>query len=75
MGKTPFGVAQVARRAGARVVIFAGRVAPDSAVLLEHGVDRLVAITADGTPLEQALRDGPKSLTRATADVCRDIAR
>jgi glycerate kinase len=75
MGKTPFGVAQVARRAGARVVIFAGRVAPDAVVLLDHGVDRLVAITAEGTPIEQALRDGAASLTRATAEVCREIGR
>jgi glycerate 2-kinase len=73
MGKTPFGVARAATRAGARVVIFAGRVAPDASVLLEHGVERLVAITADGTPIEQALREGVESLTRATADVCRDI--
>ncbi|MGZ8814363.1 MAG: glycerate kinase [Mycobacterium sp.] len=73
MGKTPFGVARAATRAGARVVIFAGRVAPDASVLLEHGVERLVAITADGTPIEQALREGAESLTRATADVCRDI--
>lgn len=73
MGKTPFGVAQVANRAGARVVIFAGRVAPDASVLLEHGVERLVAITAEGTPLEQALREGAESLTRATAEVCREI--
>lgn len=74
MGKTPFGVAQVATRAGARIVIFAGRVAPDASVLLEHGVDRLVAITAEGTPIEQALREGAESLTRATAEVCREIA-
>ena len=73
MGKTPFGVARAATRADARVVIFAGRVAPDASVLLEHGVERLVAITADGTPIEQALREGAESLTRATADVCRDI--
>ncbi|MGZ8808592.1 MAG: glycerate kinase [Mycobacterium sp.] len=73
MGKTPFGVARAATRAGARVVILAGRVAPDASVLLEHGVERLVAITADGTPIEQALREGAESLTRATADVCRDI--
>ena len=73
MGKTPFGVAQLAAQAGVRVVVFAGRVAPDAAVLLEHGVDRLVAITADGTPIEQALRDGASSLTRATAQVCRQI--
>ncbi len=74
MGKTPFGVAQVAARTGARVVIFAGRVAPDASVLLEHGVERLVAITADGTPIEQALREGAESLTRATAAMCREIA-
>ena len=74
MGKTPFGVAQVAARTGARVVIFAGRVATDASVLLEHGVERLVAITAEGTPIEQALREGPESLTRATASVCREIA-
>ncbi|ORB61182.1 glycerate kinase [Mycolicibacterium tusciae] len=73
MGKTPFGVAQAATRNGARVVIFAGRVAPDAYVLLEHGVERLVAITAEGTPIEQALREGAESLTRATAEVCRQI--
>jgi glycerate 2-kinase len=74
MGKTPFGVAEVGGRAGARVVIFAGRVADDASVLLEHGVDRLVAITKPGTPIEQALREGAQSLTRAAADVCRQIA-
>jgi glycerate kinase len=73
LGKTPFGVALAAGRAGARVVIFAGRVAADAHVLLDHGVDQLVAITAPGTPIEQALRDGPTALTRATTQVCRDL--
>ncbi|ULE33086.1 glycerate kinase [Mycobacterium sp. IDR2000157661] len=73
MGKTPFGVAQLALQVGARVVIFAGRVAPDASVLLDHGVQRLVAITAEATPLEQALREGAESLTRATAEVCREL--
>ncbi|MEO3757328.1 glycerate kinase [Mycobacterium sp. B14F4] len=75
MGKTPFGVAQLAVRAGARVVIFAGRVGPDASVLLDHGVERLVAITAEGTPLEEALREGAASLTKATAEVCRELIR
>ncbi|WP_458315575.1 glycerate kinase [Mycolicibacterium brisbanense] len=74
LGKTPFGVARAAARAGAKVVIFAGRVAPDADVLLANGVDRIVGITAAATPIEQALREGPQSLTRATAAVCRDIA-
>lgn len=73
MGKTPFGVTEVARRAGAKVVIFAGRVAPDASVLLEHGVDRIVGITAEGTPLAQALREGAQSLQRAAAEVCRTL--
>jgi glycerate kinase len=73
LGKTPFGVAQVAKPAGARVVIFAGRVGDDADVLLDHGVDRLIAITVPGTPIEQALREGPQSLARATAEVCRTL--
>ena len=74
LGKTPFGVAQAAGRTGTRVVIFAGRVAPDADVLLDNGVDRLVAITARGTPIEQALRDGRIALTRAAAEVSRAIS-
>lgn len=71
MGKTPFGVAEVAARTGTKVAIFAGRVAPDASVLLAHGVDEIIGITAEGTPLDQALRDGPAALTRATAEFCR----
>lgn len=73
MGKTPFGVAEVAARTGAKVVIFAGRVAPDASVLLEHGVDEIVGITPEGTPLEQALREGPASLARAAEQLCRRL--
>ena len=73
LGKTPFGVARLAARTGAKVVIFGGRVAPDADVLLANGVDKLVAITAPGTPLDQALRDGPTALARAAAEICRTI--
>lgn len=71
MGKTPFGVAQVAARTGTKVVIFAGRVGADASVLLEHGVDAIVEVTAPDTPLEQALRDGPRSLGRAVDEFLR----
>lgn len=71
MGKTPFGVAQVAARTGTRVVIFAGRVGDDASVLLDHGVDAIVGITEPGTPLEEALREGPQSLARAVTDFLR----
>lgn len=74
LGKTPFGVAEVAARTGTRVVIFAGKVADDASVLLDHGVDEIVAITAPGTPIEEALRTGLQSLRTATAELCRRIA-
>jgi glycerate kinase len=73
LGKTPFGVAQIARRHNTPAIIFAGRVGSDASILLDHGVDELVAITPDGTPIEQALRDGPAALARATAETCRRI--
>jgi len=68
LGKTPFGVAQIARRHHTPVIIFAGRVSADASILLEHGVDELITITPDGTPIEQALRDGPAFLAGATAE-------
>lgn len=74
LGKTPFGVAEIAVRHGVRSAILAGRVGADASVLLQHGVDRIVAITEPGTPLAVALRDGPAALTRATARLCREIA-
>ncbi|WP_454789512.1 glycerate kinase [Mycolicibacterium lutetiense] len=73
LGKTPFGVARLAARTGAGVVIFGGRVAPDAEVLLANGVDKLVAITAPGTPLDEALSGGPAALARAAAEVCRTL--
>ncbi len=72
-GKTPFGVAQLARRHDVPVIVFGGRISPDASVLLEHGVDELVVITPQGTPVEKALREGPAALARATAEACRRI--
>jgi glycerate kinase len=74
LGKTPFGVARLAVQAGARVALFGGRVAPDAAVLLDHGVDRIIAITPEGTPLPDALRTGPALLQKAVAALCRQLA-
>jgi glycerate kinase len=73
LGKTPFGVAQIARRHHAPVVIFAGRVSPDASILLDHGVAELIEITPRGTPIEQALRDGAAALARAAGEFCRRI--
>ena len=73
LGKTPFGVAQIAHRHNTPAIVFAGRVGADASILLDHGVDELVAITPAGTPVEEAPRDGPAALTRAAAEACRRI--
>jgi glycerate kinase len=58
-GKTPFGGAQLARRHNVPVIVFGGRISPDASILLQPGVNELVMITPEGTPVEKALRDGP----------------
>jgi len=72
-GKTPFGVAQLARRHNVPVIVFGGRISPDASILHQHGVHELVVITPEGTPVEKALRDGPAALARATAEACRRL--
>lgn len=70
-GKTPAGVAALARAAGVDVVILAGRVAPDADVLLEHGVLALVPILPSALSLPDALASGAANLERAAATVVR----
>ncbi len=70
-GKTPAGVAALARAAGVDVVILAGRVAPDADVLLDHGVLALVPILPRAMGLTEALASGADNLERAAATVAR----
>lgn len=70
-GKTPAGVAAIARAAGVDTVILAGRVARDADELLAHGVRALVPIVAEATDLPTALERGPENLERAAATVMR----
>ncbi|WP_172191215.1 glycerate kinase [Actinomyces faecalis] len=65
-GKTPAGVAQVARAAGVPCVVFAGRIRPGAGALEEMGA-RLVPIVDETVAVEQALREGPENLARAVA--------
>lgn len=73
-GKTPFGVAQVARQAGVPVVVLAGQVGPGAEALLDHGVDAVVPIGPGVQALEQALVDAETHLATAAATVVRLVA-
>lgn len=72
-GKTPWGVLQVARSHGVKVIMFGGLVAPEAAELLDQGVNELVSIVPQGQPLAEALRRGPQNLSDAVEQVVRRL--
>jgi glycerate kinase len=73
-GKTPWGVAQVAAKAGVPVVMFGGRITADAGVLLEKDAVALVPIVRSIESLEDALQNGPENLAAAAEMTVRLLA-
>lgn len=69
-GKTPIGVAQVAKRHSKPVIAIAGCLREDAHVVYEKGLDAIFSIIYTSCSVEEALRDGAANL-RLTA---RNIA-
>ncbi|WP_022869012.1 glycerate kinase [Schaalia vaccimaxillae] len=67
-GKTPAGVALIARANGVPSMIFGGRIKDGSENLLEIGVARIVKVGDPDEPLELALKNGQKNLRRAVSE-------
>ncbi|HYD66502.1 glycerate kinase [Azospirillum sp.] len=63
-GKTPLGVARLARAAGVPVVAFAGRVDGDAAAFREEGIVAAHAIADATIPLERAMAEAAGLLER-----------
>jgi len=70
-GKTPFGVARIARQQGVPVIVIAGTLGEGYQQMYEHGVDAAFALASGPMTLEQACVDAPRLLQ----DRARDIAR
>ena len=70
-GKTPFGVARIARAQGVPVVVLAGTLGEGYQAMYEHGVNAAFAITSGPMSLEDACARAEQLLT----DRARDIAR
>ncbi|EXF93667.1 glycerate kinase [Pseudomonas fluorescens HK44] len=70
-GKTPFGVARIARQHSVPVIVIAGTLGEGYQQMYEHGVDAAFALASGPMPLEQACADAPRLLH----DRARDIAR
>ena len=70
-GKTPFGVARIARRHGVPVVVIAGTLGDGYEQMYAHGVDAAFALPSGPMSLEQACHEAPRLLRERASDVAR----
>ncbi|SCY94212.1 MULTISPECIES: glycerate kinase [unclassified Pseudomonas] len=70
-GKTPFGVARIARQQGVPVVIIAGTLGEGYQALYEHGIDAAFALVSGPMTLQEACADAPRLLSERAQDIAR----
>ncbi|MEX1058610.1 MAG: glycerate kinase, partial [Natronospirillum sp.] len=73
-GKTPMGVASIARQAGVPVIALGGSVAEDAGVLLDQGIDALFGSVQRPMALNDALADAAGNLERLAHNVAATLA-
>lgn len=72
-GKTPLGVATVAKKYNKPVIALAGRVGDNIDVLYEKGIDSIFGIVRELTTLDEALLNGKKNIQKTSEDIIRLI--
>ncbi|MFJ4193884.1 glycerate kinase [Pseudomonas sp. NPDC089534] len=70
-GKTPFGVARIARQHGVPVIVIAGTLGEGYQALYDHGIDAAFAVTGGPMTLEQACAEAPRLLRERACDIAR----
>lgn len=73
-GKTPHGVATVAKRHGKPVIGIAGCLTPDVAVVHANGIDAVFSVLDSACTVEQALAAAEGNLRRAARNVAATLA-
>ncbi|MCS0632064.1 glycerate kinase [Telluria mixta] len=73
-GKTPMGVAHVARRHGKPVVAIGGSLAVDADAVYAHGIEVVVAAVARPCSVAEALAAGADNLRRAARNLAAALA-
>ncbi len=73
-GKTPMGVAQVARRHGKPVVAIGGSLAADADAVHAHGIEVVAAAVARPCSVAEALAAGADNLRRAARNLAAALA-
>jgi len=70
-GKTPLGVAVVAKKYNKPVIALAGRVGDDAEVLYDKGIDSIFCIMKGVTSLEEALEKGKENVEKTAENIIR----
>lgn len=70
-GKTPMGVARVAKRYGVPVVVIAGTLGEGYEALYAHGIDAAFAVTSGPMTLERACAEAGALLEARAGDIAR----
>ncbi|CRM12714.1 Glycerate 2-kinase [Pseudomonas sp. 31 R 17] len=70
-GKTPFGVARIARHHQVPVIVIAGTLGDGYEQMYAHGVDAAFALPSAPMSLEQACSEAPRLLRERAADIAR----
>lgn len=73
LGKTPFGVAQVAQQFNKPVLAFAGLVGEGIESLFDGGFNQIVGINPPNCSLEEALKNGEVNLEKAVSKTIKNI--
>ena len=68
-GKTPIGVARVAKRHGKPVIGIAGSLGANVGVVHEHGIDAVFSVLSKPCTLDEALRDAPANVELTARNV------
>lgn len=73
LGKTPFGVAQLARKFNKPVIAFAGLVGEGIENLFESGFSQIIGINPPDCPLEEALKNAEINLEKAVTEIVKNL--
>ena len=70
-GKTPLGVAMIAKKYNKPVIALAGRVGNDIDVLYDKGIDAIFGIMRGVTSIEEAFVKGPENVEKTSENIIR----
>lgn len=73
-GKTPIGVAKLAKKFGIPVVAIAGGISDDASVVYRHGIDAMMSIVPGPISLDEAISRGAELVADASERLMRLIA-